>query len=174
MERSHVPVAEILIRQPQFLGAIRLYSVLSCETAGRALPFPPSAARFRPSTGDSPVTYNSRMDVIENHDAFRSEECAELLKALSEPLRLRMVDALRHGPLTVSDIADRLEVEMVTASHHLGILKQAHLVEVERDGRFKVYRLRDDLLTRVRGGGAQFLNLGCCRLEIPKPNVQEN
>src|SRR5262245_41818231 len=61
-----------------------------------------------------------RMDVNEHSDAFRSEECAELLKALSEPLRLRIVDVLRHGPLTVSDIAEFLEVELVTVSHHLG------------------------------------------------------
>ena len=109
------------------------------------------------------------MDVTEHPDAFRSDECAEVLKALSEPLRLRIIDLLRHGPLTVSDISESLEAELVTVSHHLGILKQARLVSVERDGRYKVYRLRDDLLSKARGaGGAQFLNLGCCRLEIPK------
>jgi len=101
-------------------------------------------------------------------DAFQAETCADQLKALSEPLRLRIIDLLRHAPMTVSDIAEFLEVELVTASHHLGILKQARLVQVERDGRFKIYRLRDDLLSKARrSGGAQFLNLGCCRLEIP-------
>ena len=46
--------------------------------------------------------------------------------------------------------------------------------DVERDGRYKVYRLRDDLLSKARGaGGAQFLNLGCCRLEIPKEDAEK-
>lgn len=95
--------------------------------------------------------------------------CAEQLKALSEPIRLRIVDALRQGPLTVSDIAERLETEIVTISHHLGILKHAELVLSERDGRFMIYRLRQDLVEKTGGAKSrQFLNLGCCRLEIPE------
>jgi len=99
-------------------------------------------------------------------DVLQSETCAVQLKALSEPIRLRIVDALRHSPLTVSDLSQTLDVEMVTVSHHLGILKHAHLVKAERDGRFMVYRLCDDILQKT-GGSKQFLNLGCCRLEIP-------
>lgn len=102
-------------------------------------------------------------------DTFQSQMCAEQLKALSEPLRLRIVDALRQGPLTVSHIAELLETEIVTISHHLGILKHAELVSCERDGRFMIYRLREDLLEKTGGAKSrQFLNLGCCRLEIPE------
>lgn len=93
--------------------------------------------------------------------------CAEQLKALSEPLRLRIVDLLRQGPMTVSDIAAFLEVEVVTASHHLGILKHAQLLKAERDGRYMYYRLREELLQKS-GGSREYLNLGCCRLEVPK------
>ena len=102
-------------------------------------------------------------------DTFQSQACAEQLKALSEPLRLRIVDALRYGPLTVSDIAELLETEIVTISHHLGILKHAEIVSARRDGRFMVYSLRVDLLEKAGGARArQFLNLGCCRLEVPE------
>ncbi len=51
-------------------------------------------------------------------DSFSSEFCAERLKALSNPLRLRVVDALRQGELTVSDLTELLETEMFTLSHH--------------------------------------------------------
>lgn len=62
-----------------------------------------------------------------------------------------------------------LDAEIVTVSHHLGILKHADIVEARREGRFMIYRLRDDLLQKAGGTNAkQFLNLGCCRLEIPK------
>ena len=103
---------------------------------------------------------------VEN-DNFQSRECADQLKALSEPLRLRIVDVLRHGELTVGDIAEFLEVELVTVSHHLKILKHAGLVEANRDGRFIVYRLRTDLLQKTGKNSKQFLNFGCCRLEVP-------
>ena len=100
-------------------------------------------------------------------DAFQSEMCAERLKALSDPLRLRIVDLLRSGELAVGDIAEFLETELVTISHHLQILKHADIVEVRREGRFMVYRLHEDLLTRS-GRSKQFLDFGCCRLEVPE------
>ena len=100
-------------------------------------------------------------------DAFDATFCAERLKALSDPHRLRIVDALRYGELTVSDIAEFLEAEVVTVSHHLKIMKFAELVEVRRDGRFMYYRLPEDLLCSA-GKGSKFLDLGCCRLEVPE------
>jgi len=104
---------------------------------------------------------------LEN-DTFQSKSCADQLKALSEPLRLRIVDVLRHGEMTVGDIAEFLETELVTVSHHLKILKHAGLIEFKRDGRFMVYRLRDDLLQKAGHNKKQFLNLGCCRIEVPE------
>lgn len=105
---------------------------------------------------------------VVTQDALQSARCADLLKALSEPLRLRIVDLLRHGEMTVGDIAEALQSEVVTVSHHLGILKNAGFVEATRDGRYKVYRLREDMLQDSPSDEAlQILNLGCCRIEIP-------
>ena len=102
-------------------------------------------------------------------DALQSDLCADRLKALSEPLRLRIVDALRNGPKNVSDLADLLGVEIVTLSHHLGILRNAHLLEKERQGRFIVYRLHHEVFQKAPGGRVnEHIDLGCCRLEIPK------
>jgi DNA-binding transcriptional ArsR family regulator len=109
------------------------------------------------------------------NDNFQSKFCAEQLKALGEPLRLRIVDVLRHGEMTVGDIAEFLEVEVVTVSHHLKILKTARLVEVKREGRYMIYSLNPNLLNSASRSTKQYLNLGCCRLEIPangqKPEV---
>jgi DNA-binding transcriptional ArsR family regulator len=102
-------------------------------------------------------------------DLLQSDLCAERLKALSEPLRLRIVDALRSGPKNVSDLAALLEVEVVTLSHHLGILRNARLLEKERQGRFILYRLHADVFQHVPAAKASdHIDLGCCRLEIPK------
>ena len=107
---------------------------------------------------------------MSDEDAFQSESCADQLKALSEPIRLRIIDVLRNGEMTVGDIAEVLESELVTVSHHLKILKTAGLVEFQRNGRFMVYSLRHDLLQKAGSGARQFLNLGCCRIEVPIKN----
>lgn len=106
------------------------------------------------------------MDGMAKQNDFPAEFCAERLKALGDAHRLRIVTALRQGELTVSDLAGFLEAEMVTVSHHLQILKHASLVEVRREGRFMYYRLHPDLLSSK--GPGQFLDLGCCRLEVPE------
>ncbi len=99
-------------------------------------------------------------------DVFDADFCAERLKALSDPHRLRLVNALRYGELTVGDLAELLDAEVVTISHHLKIMKYANLVEVRREGRFMYYRLQEDLQCKGRKG-TRFLDLGCCRLEVP-------
>lgn len=95
-------------------------------------------------------------------DRLQSEHCAELLKALAEPLRLRIVDTLREGPRNVSEIAEALGVELMIASHHLGILKNSGLVERQKQGRYAVYKLRPGVSTRGQ------IDLGCCQLKLPR------
>lgn len=82
-------------------------------------------------------------------------------------MRLRIVDLLRDGEKSVSDIAENIEEELVNVSHHLGILYNAGLVEKNKRGRFVVYRLHPDIAA-VSRGSKQHLDFGCCRLEVPK------
>jgi DNA-binding transcriptional ArsR family regulator/catechol 2,3-dioxygenase-like lactoylglutathione lyase family enzyme len=99
---------------------------------------------------------------------LESAHCAEMLKAIGDPLRLRIIDALRTGSKNVGDLAELLGTEVATVSHHLGILHAAGLLDREKHGRFKVYRLRTGILaTAAEPHGKQHLDLGCCRLEIP-------
>lgn len=98
-------------------------------------------------------------------DRLQSEECAEKLRALAEPIRLRIVDQLREGEKTVGEIAEALDEEIGKISHHLGILRQAGLFEKSKQGRFVVYRIHPDIV-HMRRGGSQYLEFGCCRLEV--------
>jgi DNA-binding transcriptional ArsR family regulator len=102
-------------------------------------------------------------------DSLKSDHCAEMLRALADPVRLRIIDALRSAPKCVSELSESLDLEVVTVSHHLGILHSVGLLDREKKGRFKVYRLREGLLEPARGPGKQHIDLGCCRLEIPSP-----
>lgn len=71
------------------------------------------------------------------------------LSALAEPNRLHMVELLRQGPLTVGEIADRLQIRQPQASKHLKVLHEAHLVEVHPDANRRYYRLRSEPLQEM-------------------------
>jgi ArsR family transcriptional regulator len=64
-----------------------------------------------------------------------------LFKALSHPVRRRIVDMLRDGPLPSGDIAAAFDMAWPTVTGHLTALKDAGLVEAERAGSSIRYRL---------------------------------
>ena len=102
-------------------------------------------------------------------DTLESERCARLLKAMADPDRLKIVQCLREGPKNVSELAAELNAEIVNVSHHLGVLRNAGLVQDERHGRFIVYQLHPDIFQpHGKSQTSEHLNFGCCRLEIPK------
>jgi DNA-binding transcriptional ArsR family regulator len=102
-------------------------------------------------------------------DRLQPDRCASLLAALASPERLRIVSYLRAGPRTVSEIAEMLNEPLVNASHHLMVLRHAKLVRSERKGRNRVYSLPPEVFRSVEdASGTERLNLGCCRIEIPK------
>jgi ArsR family transcriptional regulator len=61
------------------------------------------------------------------------ERLARQLKVLAEPNRLRMVDLLMEGVQCNCELGDALGMAPNLISHHLRILREVGLVEVERD-----------------------------------------
>lgn len=61
--------------------------------------------------------------------------------ALSEPLRLRVLDLLRTQELCVCDLCDSLGVNQSKLSFHLKVLKEAELVRSRQEGRWIYYSL---------------------------------
>ncbi len=72
------------------------------------------------------------------------------LRALSEPLRWRIVKLLADEELCVCHIVEELGVAQPLVSHHLRILRDAGLVETERYRYWTYYRLRPDALAPLR------------------------
>ncbi len=100
-------------------------------------------------------------------EASEFEHCARRLKALADPERLKIIDILFAGAKNVSEISSELEQEIVNVSHHLGVLRNAGLVLVERHGRFMVYSLPPEVFATRTGDCCKQVDLGCCSLEIP-------
>jgi DNA-binding transcriptional ArsR family regulator len=99
--------------------------------------------------------------------------CAERLKALADPERLRIVTLLLAGPKHVGALADELDDTVVKVSHHLGVLRHSGLVRTERQGRFIEYALHPDVFVVANlTDDVPHLDLGCCRLELPTQRSQ--
>jgi DNA-binding transcriptional ArsR family regulator len=62
------------------------------------------------------------------------ELLAQRFRVLGEPMRIRIVDALRDGPLTVNELTVRLGGTQQNVSKHVGVLAQAGVVDRERAG----------------------------------------
>lgn len=75
-------------------------------------------------------------------------ERVELTAALSEEATANVIEALCHlGPASVSKLADELDRDPSTVTHHLQRLEDAGIVRRKRSGRVVMSRLADDVLT---------------------------
>ena len=69
-------------------------------------------------------------------------ESSETLRAIAHPLRLQIIELLQlNKQLTVTEIHQQLDVEQAVASHHLRILKNKRVVDLERSGKNSMYFL---------------------------------
>ncbi len=68
---------------------------------------------------------------------------AELFKALAHPGRIRILELLRDGEKSVSDLQLGLGIEPSSVSQQLAILRMKNLVATRKSGTMIFYRLRD-------------------------------
>lgn len=66
------------------------------------------------------------------------------LSALAEPSRLHIVELLIEQPLSVGEIATRLQIRQPQASKHLRVLSEAGVIEVEAVANRRICRLRPE------------------------------
>ncbi|MEO3889570.1 helix-turn-helix transcriptional regulator [Nonomuraea sp. B5E05] len=87
------------------------------------------------------------------HPATEDIELTEVLRALADPVRLKIVARLATvGTMTCGEATDHLGVHKSTASHHLRALREAGVVCTKQEGRLKYINLRrDDLDARFPG-----------------------
>lgn len=74
---------------------------------------------------------------------------ADTFQILSNPTRLRIVEALAGRELCVCDLAAVVDGSQSAVSHHLRQLRQMRLVTYRREGRMAYYRLDDDHVARL-------------------------
>ena len=66
---------------------------------------------------------------------------AQIFQTLSDPTRLRIVEAMRGGECAVGELVDRVDIKQSGVSRHLRILHEAGLVRVRPEGQRRLYSL---------------------------------
>jgi ArsR family transcriptional regulator, cadmium/lead-responsive transcriptional repressor len=74
---------------------------------------------------------------------------AKLFRGFSDSSRLSILEALRHGPLTVTELVEVTGLSQPNASNHLACLHDCGLVSREQQGRYVYYRLSDDRVSAL-------------------------
>lgn len=62
------------------------------------------------------------------------ELIAQRFRVIGEPMRIRLLDALRDGPMTINELTGALGASQQNVSKHIGVLAQAGIVGREKDG----------------------------------------
>ena len=99
---------------------------------------------------------------------------ARFFRGFSDPTRLRILETLRNGELTVGAIVEQTGFSQSNVSNHLACLRDCGLVATEQRGKFVEYRLSDprvdELLTMAEALLADVARgvYECTRYNIPR------
>lgn len=103
------------------------------------------------------------------------DQARALLKALADPIRLQVVEALAGGERCVCELTEELGLAQSRLSFHLKVLKDAGLLADRQQGRWSYYRLQPAALHQLQGWLNQLLS--CCAaapapaaLPLPEPD----
>lgn len=79
------------------------------------------------------------------------EARAGIIKALAHPSRLFIVDMLNRSPRTVGELTEMIGADTSTVSKHLSVLKNAGLVDDEKQGTSVIYSLKTPCILNFIG-----------------------
>jgi ArsR family transcriptional regulator, lead/cadmium/zinc/bismuth-responsive transcriptional repressor len=80
---------------------------------------------------------------------LKAIQLAELFSALSDTSRIRIISLLLDGEMSVSTLAEALNMTESAVSHQLRGLRQMHLVRARKSGRQVFYSIEDDHVSRL-------------------------
>lgn len=81
--------------------------------------------------------------------ATAAKSIATTLQALATPSRLLILDRLRQGPASVTELAEAVAMEQSAVSHQLRLLRNLGLVDGARQGRSITYALYDNHVAQL-------------------------
>jgi DNA-binding transcriptional ArsR family regulator len=94
--------------------------------------------------------------------------------ALAEPSRRRILDLLRGGERSVTDLVSRLDLSQPSVSKHLKVLRESGLVQVRPEGKLRWYGLRAEPLAEVAQWLEPYRAHWTARFEALERHLEEN
>ena len=94
-------------------------------------------------------------------------DCIVALRALGEETRLRLLRLLFKEQLSVTEISERLNVSAYNLSKHLRIMREAGLLETQKLGKQRLYRVTARLKADLEKN-SNVLDLGCCTFRLDR------
>lgn len=85
----------------------------------------------------------------------------EVLKALADRTRLRLIKALLAGNIGVNELTKKLDISQYNTSKHLRVLREAGIVELQASGTRREYFIEPEFRRRLQREGP-VLDFGCC------------
>jgi len=73
---------------------------------------------------------------------------AEMCQVFSHPKRLEVINVLREGEMSVSELAERLELTVGNLSQHLSMMKERHILISRKEGNMVYYHILNPKLLR--------------------------
>jgi DNA-binding transcriptional ArsR family regulator len=97
----------------------------------------------------------------------------QVFKALSDPTRRHVLQLLRERPMTAGELSEHFGIAKSTLSAHFAILREAELVESDKDGTTITYRIRLSVLEDALLSFAQAVGVGIpAAPKLRKPSVR--
>jgi DNA-binding transcriptional ArsR family regulator len=85
---------------------------------------------------------------------------SDVFKALADPTRREVLQALKRGPKSAGELAGAFPVSKPTMSAHFAVLREAGLITAERQGKSILYHLNVSVLEEALLGFAGVFGLG--------------
>jgi ArsR family transcriptional regulator len=85
---------------------------------------------------------------------------SDIFKTMSDPTRLKIIDALSTGEMCVCDIAAALNMEHSAISHQLRVLRNMRVVKYRKEGKEAIYSLDDDHVLKLFKEGLEHARHG--------------
>jgi ArsR family transcriptional regulator len=88
--------------------------------------------------------------VADGSEPLALDQAQQLLRALADPNRLRVMEALGEGERCVCELTSTLDLAQSKLSFHLRVMREAGLISARQQGRWMYYRLQPEALLRLR------------------------
>ncbi|MBM4334024.1 MAG: winged helix-turn-helix transcriptional regulator [Deltaproteobacteria bacterium] len=74
---------------------------------------------------------------------------AEVLKALAQPTRLKILECLREGERCICEIVPAINGEQSNISRHISVMQKSHLISTRKDGVKVMVKVRDPEIFQI-------------------------